>query len=193
MNDKTDPVEQARALVRAAEHELEEAQSWREQAAGDVAELARHVATYDEDGHAWPVTADEEHSAAALRGLHVAAHRHLLGLYRDDVEALEYASEDLPDDQWAAEQLPEDDGWDLMYEAHLAHQMTLCGAQFATGPASDPYGTMCDKGLGHYPHTKHAGPDPMGQPDVRVEWHGGGTCAGDPLPYTSVEYNGGDA
>lgn len=61
-----------------------------------------------------------------------------------------------------------------------------CGAHFTTGGV-DPYGTECDLPTGHYPMTKHEGPDPFGN-DTRVKWNGGGSCAGDPLPYRDVEF-----
>lgn len=61
-----------------------------------------------------------------------------------------------------------------------------CWASFTTG-GSDPYGTSCDLPAGHGPGP-HSGPDPMGGPG-RVSWIGGGSCAGDPLPYRSVEWS----
>lgn len=68
-------------------------------------------------------------------------------------------------------------------------QDALCGATYTTG-GSDPYGTDCDQPAGHYKYgtgTKHAGPDPMGGAG-RILWNGGGSCAGDLLPYRDVEY-----
>ena len=60
-----------------------------------------------------------------------------------------------------------------------------CGAELTIGPAHDPYGTSCDQPIGHYPATDHAGPHPMGmQRGDRITWTGGGTCAGDALPFS---------
>jgi hypothetical protein len=63
----------------------------------------------------------------------------------------------------------------------------MCGASFVTGSSEDPYGTNCDQQVGHYPATKHEGDDPFGN-GGRVRWNGGGSAAGDPLPYRDVEH-----
>jgi hypothetical protein len=66
-----------------------------------------------------------------------------------------------------------------------------CGAQLVT-PGPDPYATSCDQPPGHYPASKHEGDDPIFPgPGMRVRWHGGGSCAGDPLPFRDVEWTDG--
>jgi hypothetical protein len=60
-----------------------------------------------------------------------------------------------------------------------------CGAAFVTG-GHDPSSTECDlaperTGL------PHRGRDPLGG-DGYVQWSGGGSCAGDPLPYHGVRW-----
>ncbi|GAB3861839.1 hypothetical protein ACFPIJ_56470 [Dactylosporangium cerinum] len=59
-----------------------------------------------------------------------------------------------------------------------------CNAHYATG-GHDPYGTSCDHAPGH--KGRHRGRDPFGG-DGHVEWYGGGTVAGDPLPYRDVRW-----
>lgn len=75
--------------------------------------------------------------------------------------------------------------------AYYAQLEAQCGAPFVTG-GSDPYSTSCDNmnGPSHHPATKHSAPHPlaMGDDESRVEWNGGGSCAGDPLPYRDVEW-----
>jgi hypothetical protein len=61
-----------------------------------------------------------------------------------------------------------------------------CGASYTTG-GHDPYGTDCDQPIGHYPATDHEGDDPFGG-SGRVSWRGGGSCAGDALPFTDVHW-----
>jgi hypothetical protein len=72
------------------------------------------------------------------------------------------------------------------YDWEDEHERT-CNASFITGPSEDPYGTNCDQQVGHYPTTKHEGDDPFGGAG-RVRWNGGGSAAGDPLPYRDVEH-----
>jgi hypothetical protein len=69
----------------------------------------------------------------------------------------------------------------------------MCGAGFTTGPAHDPYGTGCEYSRRDHPRRDggallHRGGAPLGGPGDMVEWTGGGTCAGDPLPHTVVRY-----
>lgn len=58
-----------------------------------------------------------------------------------------------------------------------------CDAFIDMGPAHDPYGTSCDQPVGHA--GPHQGPHPFLE-DEDIAWTGGGSCAGDPLPYTVV-------
>jgi hypothetical protein len=58
----------------------------------------------------------------------------------------------------------------------------ICGATYVTA-GRDPYGTECDLIPGHT--GLHGGADPFGG-DGRVEWSGGGSAGGDPLPYRNV-------
>lgn len=78
---------------------------------------------------------------------------------------------------------------DAAYEAYLAwqdDQPEECGASYTTGPSWDPYGTSCDLEPGH--DGPHEGLDPLPVVDGdRVQWQGGGMCAGDPLPYRDVK------
>lgn len=62
-----------------------------------------------------------------------------------------------------------------------------CFASLTAGPAHDPYSTHCDLKPGHYPATPHEADCPFGT-DRRVEWRGGGSCAGDPLPERDVRW-----
>lgn len=55
-----------------------------------------------------------------------------------------------------------------------------CFASFQTGD----YSTDCDNPNPNH-SDPHEGPDPFGN-DTRVRWEGGGSCAGDPLPYHNV-------
>jgi len=59
-----------------------------------------------------------------------------------------------------------------------------CSATFSTG-GFDPYGTVCQLQPGHT--GKHRGTDPFGGGGF-VEWRGGGSAGGDPLPYRDVEW-----
>lgn len=59
-----------------------------------------------------------------------------------------------------------------------------CGAVYVTG-GSDPYSTECDLIPGHT--GRHGGADPLGGAG-RVEWSGGGSAGGDPLPYRDVRW-----
>ena len=75
---------------------------------------------------------------------------------------------------------------DLLDRGELADwlQNARCEAEFVTkGP--DPYATDCKLKDGH--DGPHRGPDPFGA-YIDVEWEGGGTCAGDPLPYRNVRF-----
>ena len=65
-----------------------------------------------------------------------------------------------------------------------------CRAEYVTGSAHDPYGTFCDQPAGHYPASAHEGSDPLSEPGDgrRVAWRGGGSCAGDSLPYRDVRH-----
>lgn len=76
------------------------------------------------------------------------------------------------------------------YEEYMAERDKECGQTFTTGGA-DPYGTECDQDKGH--SGKHEGDDPFADGSDphstgRVRWNGGGSCAGDPLPITDVEW-----
>lgn len=57
-----------------------------------------------------------------------------------------------------------------------------CDAQYVTR-GNDPYGTDCALSSGHA--GPHRGADPFGSSGL-IEWSGGGSCAGDPLPYRNV-------
>lgn len=63
----------------------------------------------------------------------------------------------------------------------------ICGSTLTVG-TTDPSSTECDLKPGHYPETSHEGDDPLGVENLRVRWNGGGSCAGDPLPVTIVEW-----
>lgn len=71
------------------------------------------------------------------------------------------------------------------YAQFEASEALLCHARYSTG-GPDPYGTSCDLPGGHYPGTDHQGGHPLGD-ESTITWRGGGTCAGDPLPYTNVK------
>lgn len=71
------------------------------------------------------------------------------------------------------------------WETDEPEQEEICGHNFTTG-GHDPYGTSCDLPPRH--EGKHRGHDPFGG-DGHVEWLGGGSCAGDPLPYREVEWS----
>ena len=60
---------------------------------------------------------------------------------------------------------------------------TRCGVSISMGAAHDPYGTSCDLTVAH--DGPHQGPNPFGGDDD-IRWTGGGTCAGDRLPYVIV-------
>lgn len=74
---------------------------------------------------------------------------------------------------------------DPAYLAHLEAMEKECHASYTTS-GSDPYGSNCDLEAGHYPATDHSGPNPFAP--GRVTWRGGGSCAGDPLPTTKVQF-----
>lgn len=57
-----------------------------------------------------------------------------------------------------------------------------CPAEYVTG-GHDPCGTSCDLPRGH--DGAHQGSDPF-DGDSTIEWRGGGTVAGDPVPYRDV-------
>ena len=78
-----------------------------------------------------------------------------------------------------------EDHEDPAYEAYLREQEKLCYAQFTCGPSHDPYGTSCKLEKGH--KGPHRGSDPFGN-GGDVEWEGGGSCAGDPLPQRNVRW-----
>jgi hypothetical protein len=61
-----------------------------------------------------------------------------------------------------------------------------CSARWVSG-GSDPYATECEDTQGHYPETDHIGPNPYGV--GKVSWRGGGSCAGDALPYQKVQFH----
>lgn len=71
------------------------------------------------------------------------------------------------------------------YEAYCREEEARyereCGVSITVGPAHDPYSTSCELDKGHEP--PHSGPDPFGR-DEPLRWEGGGSCAGDPLPFT---------
>jgi hypothetical protein len=69
------------------------------------------------------------------------------------------------------------------YDEWLEDQEKMCGASLTMGPAHDSYGTSCELDKGHYPATDHKGPHPIAD-DEEITWTGGGSCAGDPLPYS---------
>jgi hypothetical protein len=188
----------AAASLRAAQNELGKARTWTPTPEETVAHLAAHLAGQDETGHGWTVFPAECDDLMALRGMHVAAHANLVEQARDEVRAaaLEASGQYPDEEELAAERAYMDmadphaeDYFDAAYEAWCEQQMTLCGAQFTTG-GPDPDDTSCDHGAGHYPHTAHEGPDPLG--DGRMSWRGGGLCAGDPLPQTSVTHTPGE-
>lgn len=56
----------------------------------------------------------------------------------------------------------------------------FCGRSIRMGSQHDPYGTECDLQLGH--EGEHEGPHPLLE-DERISWTGGGSAAGDALPY----------
>lgn len=69
--------------------------------------------------------------------------------------------------------------------AHDLVEREACTAGFVTGE----FGTDCDLDANH--PMPHEGQDPMDdRPGKRVQWEGGGFCAGDPLPYRNVRYIG---
>jgi hypothetical protein len=63
-----------------------------------------------------------------------------------------------------------------------------CGATLVLGSRDEPYGTECDLKKGHYPDSDHKGLDPYGNSGF-VTWRGGGTCAGDPLPFYNTRWH----
>src|SRR6476646_10016954 len=71
---------------------------------------------------------------------------------------------------------------DPAYEAYMAELERQCRATYITG-GHDPYGTDCGLDAGH--SGPHRGDDPMGN-EGQIEWTGGGSCAGDPLPVRNV-------
>ena len=69
------------------------------------------------------------------------------------------------------------------YDEQMANR---CLAGFVTGE----FGTDCDIEDPNHP-MPHEGQDPLDdRPGKRVQWEGGGFCAGDPLPYRNVKYIG---
>ena len=68
---------------------------------------------------------------------------------------------------------------------HNEHERPdTCTAEYVTG-GHDPYGTECDLAPGH--SGPHLGANPFGGKG-RVEWSGGGSVAGDPLPYRNARW-----
>lgn len=65
----------------------------------------------------------------------------------------------------------------IMEDPYL--RLQTCGATLTVG-STDPSSTECDKDEGH--PMPHEGDDPLGVENLRVQWTGGGYCAGDPLP-----------
>lgn len=68
-----------------------------------------------------------------------------------------------------------------------------CDAGWTTGPREDPYGVSCqyirrDHPRGPDGNLLHRGPDPLGDTGWLLEWTGGGTCVGDPLPHKLVRH-----
>lgn len=61
----------------------------------------------------------------------------------------------------------------------------VCNSFFVTA-GRDPSSTECDLKPGHA-EEYHEGPDPFGS-NERVRWKGGGSCAGDRLPVTDVQW-----
>lgn len=59
-----------------------------------------------------------------------------------------------------------------------------CGASYVTG-GHDPCGAECDLAPRHT--GPHVGADPF-DGEGRVEWSGGGSAGGDPLPYREVRW-----
>jgi hypothetical protein len=59
-----------------------------------------------------------------------------------------------------------------------------CAAAYVTG-GHDPSSTECDLSPGHT--GPHRGANPLGD-DGHVEWSGGGSAGGDPLPYRNVRW-----
>jgi len=73
---------------------------------------------------------------------------------------------------------------DRMYDRWCEEQAKLCPSEFVTG-GSDPYSSSCRLERNH--DGPHVGSDPLGGPGV-VRWEGGGSCAGDSLPYRNVQW-----
>jgi hypothetical protein len=96
--------------------------------------------------------------------------------FEGDAEFMSFlGADDLPEPK-------EQPGWDRFMEIFDRE----CGADYTTG-GNDPSGTYCDRNRGHYPGSDHEGPDPFGG-DGRVSWRGGGSCAGDALPFSEVAW-----
>lgn len=70
-------------------------------------------------------------------------------------------------------------------QEYYEYMESRCGVGISTG-GFDPYGTSCDLDHGH--DGPHEGSDWFGV--GRLRWTGGGSCAGDPLPFTIVEHVG---
>jgi hypothetical protein len=182
-------------LLGLAQAETRAAAGWVPAPGEGIAELAAHLRAEDEHGHAWPVGPAEAASPAALRGMHLAAHRALVQDFRDELAELRNemrAPDGAPgpaDDEY--DEYDDGSPFDAAHEAWCEEQMRLCSAEFTSGPREDPCGSMCDRGLGHAPHTPHEAADPFAGPGdrmLRVSWSGGGMCAGDPLPPRDVQY-----
>ena len=81
---------------------------------------------------------------------------------------------------------------DAHYAQLEAERASQCLATLVMGPAHDPYATECDLSVDHAADERadgktpiHAGPHPLGE--GRIRWTGGGSVAGDPLPYKIIE------
>lgn len=66
-----------------------------------------------------------------------------------------------------------------------------CGMSITYGPREDPYGASCDLPREDHPRDEngkllHEGDDSLA--DGRIRWTGGGSAAGDPLPFHIVEH-----
>jgi hypothetical protein len=61
-----------------------------------------------------------------------------------------------------------------------AKQERECGVGILFGPIHDPYGSSCELDRGH--DGPHEGPGMV--EDTTMRWTGGGSCDGDPLPFS---------
>lgn len=70
---------------------------------------------------------------------------------------------------------------DPAYLAYLEEMERQCGRDVVFGED----GASCSRDADH-PEKTHRGPSPFGE--GFVEWEGGGSCAGDPLPVRNVRF-----